>query len=314
MKKIFILIACLALISSCTGSESSSRAAKKMLILGFDGMDPVMLDKYMTEGVMPNFKALKEKGDFKSLATSMPPQSPVAWSDLITGMNPGGHGIFDFIARDPLTYSPYLSTSKTTDAKKSLSVGEWVFPISEAETTLMRRGKAFWKILEEHGIPATVLHVPANFPPEETKAKTISGMGTPDIKGTYGTFSFYTTRDLKNKKSAESGIVFQVELKNNIIKTELTGSPNTFKKEKPMTAVPLIIKVDPENPVALIQVQDKEFILREGEWSDWVNVEFKLIPLQKVNGICRFHLSKVHPYLELYVTPVNIDPSKPILP
>ncbi len=117
--RVFIILCFFIINVSCTGNTSSAQSTKKILLLGFDGMDPVLLDRYMKEDMLPNFKLLKEKGDFKPLVTSMPPQSPVAWSNFITGMNPGGHGIFDFIARDPQTYIPYLSTSKTTETEKN---------------------------------------------------------------------------------------------------------------------------------------------------------------------------------------------------
>ncbi len=297
----------------CTGS--TLHAEKKMLILGFDGMDPVLLDTYMREGVLPNFSRLKEKGDFKPLVTSMPPQSPVAWSNFITGMNPGGHGIFDFIAREPQTYMPYLSTSKTTEAKRTVKLGDWLIPFSKAETLLLRKGKAFWEILQEEGVSSTVLKVPANFPPVETEAKTLSGMGTPDVLGTYGTFSFYTTKDMEDEeKEIESGKLFSVKMLNNTINTKLTGPPNPFKVSGESVSTDLIISVDAENPVALIRIADEEILLNEGEWSEWVNVSFKLAPFQSLTGICRFYVMKVHPYFELYVSPINIDPTNPSTP
>ncbi len=314
-KRVFIILSLFIINVACTGNTSSAESTKKILLLGFDGMDPVLVDKYMKEDILPNFKLLKEKGDFKPLVTSMPPQSPVAWSNFITGMKPGGHGIFDFIARDPQTYIPYLSTSKTTEPKKTMKIGDWLIPFSNAETLLLRKGKAFWEILQDNGIPSTVLKIPANFPPVSTKAKTLSGMGTPDILGTYGTFSFYTTKDLEDEeKEIESGRLFNVTMLNNTIKTELAGPPNPFKVSRERVSAELIIKVDNSNSVALIQVEDEEILLNEGEWSKWIRVSFKLAPFQKLTGICRFYLMKAHPYFELYVSPINIDPTNPNVP
>lgn len=314
-KNSFVNLVFFLFIFTCSLSTSSAGAGKKILLLGFDGMDPVLLDTYMSEGILPNFKQLKEKGDFKPLVTSMPPQSPVAWSNFITGMNPGGHGIFDFIAREPQTYMPYLSTSKTTEAKRTVKLGNWLIPFSKAETFLLRRGKAFWEILQEEGIPSTVLKVPANFPPVKSEAKTLSGMGTPDILGTYGTFSFYTTRDMEDEeKEIESGKLFNVKMLNNTIKTHLTGPPNPFKVSGESVSTDLIISVDAHNPVVLIRIAEEEILLNEGEWSEWVKVSFKLAPFQTLTGICRFYVMKVHPYFELYVSPINIDPTNPNIP
>ncbi len=137
MRRFILLFVLFIAALSYTAAAGAAQNTKKVFILGFDGMDPVLLEKYMEEGLMPNFKRLADEGDFKPLTTSMPPQSPVAWSNLITGMNPGGHGIFDFIARDPKNYMPYLSTSKTTGSKNTLKLGDWIIPFSKAETLLL---------------------------------------------------------------------------------------------------------------------------------------------------------------------------------
>ncbi|MEQ1803653.1 MAG: alkaline phosphatase family protein, partial [Gammaproteobacteria bacterium] len=80
-----------------------------MIVLGVDGMDPQLLRQYMADGDTPNLQRLAGLGGFVPLATAVPPQSPVAWSDFITGMDAGGHGIFDFVAFDRQNLAPYLS-------------------------------------------------------------------------------------------------------------------------------------------------------------------------------------------------------------
>ena len=79
----------------------------------FDGLDYGLTRELIARGRLPNFAKLQQSGSFAALETSIPPQSPVAWSSFITGLDPGGHGIFDFIHRDPATMVPYLSTSRT---------------------------------------------------------------------------------------------------------------------------------------------------------------------------------------------------------
>ena len=87
-----------------------------MIVLGFDGMDYRVTRELMANGRMPNFSRLAAAGAFSPLRTSIPPQSPVAWSSVITGLDPGSHGIFDFVHRDPHTMRPYLSTTRTEAA------------------------------------------------------------------------------------------------------------------------------------------------------------------------------------------------------
>src|SRR5574341_1746398 len=89
--------------------------ARSVVVLGVDGMDPDILKEVIERYPerMDNFRWLVAQADgIQTLGTSTPPQSPVAWSNFITGMNPGGHGIFDFIHRDPVLRTPEPSTTR----------------------------------------------------------------------------------------------------------------------------------------------------------------------------------------------------------
>ncbi len=298
-----------------TRREESPAPKKRLLILGVDGMDPQLLRQYMNEGKMPNFAALAARGSFLNLQTSTPPQSPVAWANLITGMNPGGHGIFDFIHRDPATLTPYFSTSQVKPPKHNLRLGSWVIPLSEGEVLLLRNGKAFWQYLDERKIPLTVFRIPSNFPPVPTKGKTFAGMGTPDLLGGYGTFSFHTDDPIFTPGPVSGGVIYQVQVAGDHIEAKLHGPVNTLRKENPELTIPFTVDRDPSEPVAIFSIQDHQFILREREWSPWIRITFKFIRgLESVTGICRFYLKQVRPQFELYVSPINIDPSNPALP
>jgi len=283
--------------------------------LGIDGMDPQLLARFMQEGKMPNFATLAQRGSFKRLTSSIPPQSPVAWSNMITGMNAGGHGLFDFIHRDPKTLALYFSASRVEAPKHSIHLGSWVIPLGSGSAEQLRRGKAFWEILDDNGIPNSVFRIPANFPPVPAKGETLSGMGTPDLRGTYGTFSFYTDDPTAVAGAVEGGQVIPVQVENSQVISKLIGPDNSFRKGSPAATEPFSVAVDPLEPVARVAVQDHEFVLREGEWSDWVKIEFQLIPFfGNVKGMCRFYLKQAHPRLQLYVSPINIDPADPALP
>lgn len=304
-----------ALFLSCERARGGSAAGKKLIILGIDGMDPELLTKFMAEGKMPNFARLAQQGSFRRLTTSIPPQSPVAWSNLITGMNAGGHGIFDFIHRDPKTFQLYFSTSRVEGPKHSWQVGNWVIPLGSGSAEQLRHGKAFWEILDERGIPNSVYRIPANFPPISAKGKTLSGMGTPDLRGTYGTFTFYTDDATAVAGAVEGGEVVQVEVQNNRVASNLIGPGNSFRKDAAPATEPFTVDIDPLEPVARVSFQNQKFVLKEGEWSGWVPVEFQLMPIiGNVKGICRFFLKQAHPRFQLYVSPINIDPANPALP
>jgi predicted AlkP superfamily phosphohydrolase/phosphomutase len=291
------------------------RGNHRLIILGIDGMDPLLLQQFIHEGKMPNFAKLAAQGDFRKLATSTPPQSPVAWSDLITGMNSGGHGIFDFIHRDPKTLNLYFSSSQVEGPKHSLPLGSWRIPLDSGSVEDLRHGEAFWQILDRQNIPYTVFRIPANFPPVPAKGKTLSGLGTPDLRGTYGTFSFYTDDPTATPGMVEGGQIIPVEVTNSQVKADLIGPDNSFKRGAPAATEPFTVAIDPLEAVARIAVQGQELVLREGEWSDWVRFEFRLFPFfGNVRGMCRFYLKQAHPRFQLYVSPMNIDPADPALP
>jgi predicted AlkP superfamily phosphohydrolase/phosphomutase len=298
----------------------------RLLVLGFDGMDPNLAEEMMKRGRLPNFERLRLKGSFSKLETSIPPQSPVAWSNFITGKNPGGHGIFDFIAREPDTYLPYLSTTVTDDATKTIKIGKWILPLSGGKVTLLRKGRSFWEILEEHDIPVVTIRLPSNFPPSGETTRSISGMGTPDMLGTYGTFSFYTTKPYVVTETT-GGRIYIVDSFDNKVESRIIGPPNTFLEGSPDTEIPFTVYLDPDYPAAKIQIQDTGLILSEKEWSDWVALEFPLLEvtlglgswkttfaLNSARGMVRFYLKSVRPDFELYVSPIQIDPRAPALP
>ncbi len=286
----------------------------KVLVLGFDGLDPRLLDRWLKEGKMPAFARLVTSGGFRSLRTSIPPQSPVAWSNFNTGTDPGGHGIFDFMHRDPQTYMPIFSASLSTEGKRALKIGNLVLPLSGGEVKNLMQGRTFWQILEENEIPATIFKIPSNYPPVPTRQRTISGMGTPDIKGSYGISCFYTTDPAIPKGELSGGRVYEVFAIGNRIDAQLPGVTNTFKKDRPEALLDFRVYLDPSHAVAKVVLPDQEFILKEKEWSGWKKVHFGLIPTQGVSGICMFYLKEVRPHFKLYVSPVNLDPAHPAMP
>jgi len=310
MKRVLALV--LLLLASASALHASRDA--HVVVIGIDGMDPNMLRHFIDDGRMPNFKALIDEGMLLPLETSVPPQSPVAWSNFITGTDPGAHGIFDFIHRDPETYTPIFSAAEITEPEKTLSLGDWILPLSKGGTVLLRRGEAFWETLEHAGVPCTVIRVPANYPPSPTSQETLAGMGTPDLLGSYGTFTLFTDDPEWEGAMASGGRIRLVQAEQGRVKTGIEGPRNTLRRDRPVLECPLVIDVDPENDAARISVGSEETLLHSGEWSGWLPVEFDLVgPFKKLHGMCRFHLKSTAP-LRLYASPINIDPRRPALP
>lgn len=193
LKKAILTPAALAALSAGCG-KTTCRSGKRLIVLGVDGMDPNLLESFIERGLMPNTKRLMEMGSFSRLGTSNPPQSPVAWSNFITGAPPPVHGIFDFIHRDPATMLPYLSISEVSPPDSTLNLGKLRLPLSGGGVNLLRRGTPFWNTLLDKGIPVTMVKLPVDFPPPAANRHGLflSGLGTPDIRGSQGSFTFFT--------------------------------------------------------------------------------------------------------------------------
>ena len=293
-----------------------ARATTKMIVLGLDGLDPGLTRRWIDEGRLPAFaRILREGGDFRPLGTSLPPQTPVAWSNFITGMDPGGHGIFDFFNRDPKTYVPVFSATETSGAARSIRVGKTVIPLSGGQIRNLRKGPAFWQLLEEAGIPSTVFKMPSNYPPVASKQRTLAGMNTPDLKGSYGIFNYYTNEARSIiQEAGGGGRVNDVFVVGNRVEAVLSGPANSFRTDAPEAEIPFQVFMDPANAAAKIVIQGREFVLREREWSRWIHVRFNLIPTQSVHGICLFYLKEIRPKFKLYISPIHMDPARPALP
>ena len=299
-----VLLAC-ALLSCGTAHH------RQVIVIGVDGMDPGFVERHWSD--LPNLTALRTEGSFQRLATTSPPQSPVAWSTFITGLDPAEHGIFDFVHRDPATQEIFLSTNRTHESTRVLSFGDWRLPLAASRVEQLRKGRAFWQTLAERGVPVTVLRMPTNYPPLPF-GKELAGMGTPDLRGTQGTNSFYTDEAGVESHAVPGGFVHKVNLSNHHVALSIEGPPNTLRASQAATSVTLDVDVDPENPVARFAVGNEVRVLRQGEWSDWISVEFPLFPpLASARGIFRIYAKQLQPGLEIYLSPVNIDPAKPAL-
>lgn len=291
------------------GGPARSDMDKKLVIIGMDGLDPEILSRLMTAGALPHFKALADEGGFQKLATSNPPQSPVAWSDFISGHNPGHHDVFDFIGRNPSSYMPEIGMTETKKAEKK-SLKDLFAGLAGPSVKTRRKGPTFWGVLSDNGIPSTILRCPVTFPAEPLDGRLLSGMGTPDLKGTQGIFSYFTTAYLRDGDI--QGRVEKVAWQKGRIETVITGPKKREKDGTTEVKVPVTIERLGPDKIA-VTIQDQTHELKVGEWSDWFRVKFPLGFMSSVSGVCRFHLNALDPDLALYASPMNIDPAKPAM-
>jgi predicted AlkP superfamily phosphohydrolase/phosphomutase len=296
------------------GCGRVSRAAgKKVIVIGIDGMDPVLCERMMNERdargrpLLRNLARLREAGGFSRLGTSIPPQSPVAWANFINGAGPGSHGIFDFIHRHPQEQCahPFYAAAETVEGEG---------------TQLQRQGVPFWEHLDAAGVPTTFYDLPCNYPPSPSghgHHRCLSGMGTPDVLGEYGKYQYFAedlAAEVDEHAERRSRLVFRDET----APATLVGPRNTFLAPAEPTAVEFQVHRDRQANAAVIEVQGQRLVLRAGGWSGWVRLTLitppRLMLQRSVTGICRFYLQEVAPHFRLYVSPLNIDPAHPAQP
>ena len=295
------------------GRRAHARArVRRFVILGLDGMEPTLADKYMAEGKMPNLRKLAETGTYTRLATTAPPLSPVAWSTFLTGCNPGKHNIFDFLTRDKRTYMPLLSSVSIHGASRVWKLGRYRIPIGKPDIRLLRKGKPFWNTLGAHGIFSNVIRVPITFPPESFRGVLLSAMCVPDLRGSQGTFSYYSTRASVEEEYI-GGEQIRVRRDGDAIRSHLVGPPNELVENGGPMHCPFEVTLAGRGQ-GMLDICGQRIPLKKGSYTPWMVVDFKAMPGVKIKGICQFLLMSTQPEFDLYVTPIQIHPDKPAMP
>jgi predicted AlkP superfamily phosphohydrolase/phosphomutase len=296
------------------GNPFKNAHAKRVVILGLDGMDPGVATKLMREGRLPNFAKLAEGGVFRALDTSNPSMSPVAWSTFSTGTDPSSHGIFDFLTRDPCTYAPMLSSTDIGQAKRVLNIGRYVVPLEKPKMKLLQKGTTFWKILGDRHIFSIIQRVPITFPPVRFRGLLLSGMCVPDLRGSQGTFSFFSTESREGKAAFTGGEQTVLRRgRDGRIRSRIVGPDNSMLRAGGRMTLPFTL-IPGQNGARLEVDGGPSVDLEIGRYSEWVTLAFKAALGVTVSGIVRFHLLSVAPEVRLYMTPIHIDPQKPAMP
>ena len=295
---IFLLLLSTSIYFFLNLSQKNNMHFKKILIVGIDGLDPDICRELIKKNKMPNLKALIENGTLKDLQIINPAQSPVSWSCLACGVNPGKHGIFDFIHRNPKTYLPKLSICS---------------PSANGGTALGNDLKAvpFWKYTSKAGIPTTIIRWPVSFPPERINGELLGGLGVPDVCGLLNSYRFFTTHPGKWKENK------------NLQKVILNGKTFSGKIPGPKKALGKNAEIEftgeilPDNSSLSFQIQGSNVIVKEGEFSSFIDITYKVGLLKKIKAISTIYVSKIpenpDDALEFYFSSPEIDPRKPAL-
>ncbi len=266
----------------------------KTLILGFDSFDPAVFENMAGRNLLPNFESFVKQGGYSRLEVCSPPQTEVSWTSIATGADPGGHGIFDFVHRDPATYAPFVSILPT---KKGFAGEQFVPPYN---------AKTFFEEAAALGYPATALWWPAMFPARpELPVMTLPGLGTPDIRGQLGVGTLFTT---ENESKPKTTIVKLETAGKNRFTAALPG-PQTAGRDGPRTiTLPLAVDVLGEKS-AKLTIEKTQIELHLDEWSEIVELKFKAGLLLNIHAITRFILTSVNDSVRIYALPLQIHPA-----
>jgi len=281
---------------------------KRCIVVGLDGFDPGLAKQFGDEGLMPNFKALEEEGCFHKLQTACPSISPVAWSSYATGVDASRHNIYDFLTRDPCSYMPTLSSADIQTLPKTLNLGFAKIPMGEKGVYKSnQKSVPFWKHLGESNVWSSIIRVPITFPPQKFKNGTLlSGMCVPDIQGTQGSFSFYSTKS-RPAGSHIGGQQYQIRKRGNVVESKLTGPGGA---DGHAMKCPFKVEFDESGRKATFTIGDEKHTVGYREYTPWITV-----PFDGVDGIARLYVQTWDEGdVEIYCTPINIDPGSPALP
>jgi predicted AlkP superfamily phosphohydrolase/phosphomutase len=295
---------------ACLGPRPSEQYHQKLVVLGFDGMDPDLVQKWIDAGKLPNMQKVATQGVLRIETTPSPGAS--AWASFATGTNPGKHNIFDTIVRDTRNYS----TSSGLVHRDPPRVLFDYFPVAAQRLTPLRRGTSFWVAAGKAGVRSSVLTVPLTFPPEEVpNGELLAGWPLPDIRGTAGTFSYFATDLTRAEEGAsESGgtrrrLVFDGDTAH----ADLVGPPGPTGSGRNVT-LPLSIFWNRAGKMATIDIGDSSVHLQEGEWSKWIHLDFRANLLVRTHGMAQLYLIHAGTALQLYVSPIHWNPDNPPAP
>ena len=280
----------------------------RVIILGFDGVEPTIVDGMLAAGQLPNLSKLRDQGCYQRLASSNPPQSPTAWSSFATCKNPGNHGIYDFLRRNPATYVPGLGFGVLKQPELAPD-GALANP---AAYTNYRKGDTFWAAANAKGMRCKLLVVPFAFPADHlANSSMLCGLDVPDIRGTQSTY-FSMSDQFKQVENVAGGVRLPLTFEGDTATVMVPGFRHPQTRE--FVAVPLKVTVDRQARTLAFEIQGHTAKLAENAWSEWLEWTFQVSPQFSVRAISRLHVLEAGDKVRLYMTCLQMHPRAPLTP
>ncbi len=287
-------------------------APRRVVVLGFDGVDPDMLEEYLDR--LPALEQLAREGTFLPCRTTNPPESPVAWATFATGRDPGDHGIFDFVRRDLAAEDCYRPENGLVQ-RFAPELGPLGFPVKPPRAVNLRGGEGFWEPVARLGFKVSVLRMPLTFPARlERGGELLCGLGVPDLRATQGSYTLFAGgRDAREGYSEFGGRHMKIYPREGMASAELEGPPDPRAPERRRLSVPVRFTFTGET--ATVALDDAPpAVLEPGLFSRWTEVTFRAGPFVAVRGLVRFLLLKTGDEPSIYASPIQIEPHAAPLP
>jgi predicted AlkP superfamily phosphohydrolase/phosphomutase len=266
------------------------------LIIGLDAFDPFIVERMFEAGELPHLGKFIRNSGYARFAVTNPPQSEISWTSIATGLNPGGHGMFDFVHRDPASYALNVSLLPT---KKSVLGTSFTFP---------HNAPTIFDQATQEGFPATVLWWPATFPAHlESPVQNIPGLGTPDIHGRLGVGAAYLLDPAVKDEKLKTSVDVMKRISNGKYSGFLKGP--TQQKGKQFHELTLEFQLDViDDKSARLSIGKQSLTLIRGKWSPIFAIDFKVGFLANLHAISRVVMNQVSPEPSLYFLPLQIHP------
>ena len=274
----------------------------RAIIIGLDAFEPARFERLFESGRVPHLAKYVERKSYARFTVANPPQSEVSWTSIATGLNPGGHGLFDFVHRDPASYALNVSLLPT---KKTLGGTQFAEPFN---------AKTIFDQAVAQGYQATALFWPGLFPARvKSPVRSIPGLGTPDLLGRWGVGTLFTT---DKGMAAGDGRKTPVALLEKTGRQRYQAALNgPLRKVKGRVApAQLTLNIDQTGDrVAKITLDNQvQLELPLGVWSPILELKFKLGFLISAQAITRLIVTRLDDEVAVYLLPLQLHPLHPI--
>lgn len=300
----------------------------RFVCLGVSGMDYNWLTRYFEEDArrlpskrrLVHLARLRAMGALHPLRSEIPPESPVAWASMITGVHPGRHGIFDFV-RPGANYRPLHGMIDLR--RMRLVLGR--IPVRPPQIHGRLASPTFLERIQAAGYPVVSLRQPMLFPARPVPgARMLAGLGTPDIAGGTGSYTVWSSRVAFPEGDTVFGGVqirldptqvgpFRTHLPGPVDPTLDRGADGRLQRGGAPLEFEILEGCDP--PQVAIRLAGRTVTAGVGERTPFMDVPFRLgtWPPITVRGQVRFEVKEIDPLVVL-ADPVNAYGSSSAFP